>query len=91
MKHNKFGDPQPKGHAEMVEALDERDVDDASALYAEISHDTDDDTPAEFRGYSAEVRHSDSGDEVFSTLGYEDRGDLVNDLKAAGITDVQDL
>lgn len=86
MKRNTFGDPRPKGHEEMVEALDERNAN-PGECNAELSHD---DVDGDYKGWSAEVRNNESGDEIFSTLGYENREDLVNDLKAAGITDVAD-
>lgn len=85
MKRNVFGDPRPTGTAEIVEALEEGPTsgDEVNAL-VEFS-----DGETEFDGWTAEVRMNDSGDEVFSTLGYDNKADLMADLRAAGITDIQ--
>jgi hypothetical protein len=87
MKHNMFGEPRPANYAEIIEALDEtgRSGDECSA---DVEYADD---QGEFKGWTADVRDSESGDSVFGTLGYADKGDLLKDLKAAGITDINEL
>lgn len=90
MRRNKFGDPRPKGSEEMADALEEKgwEISDGELLNAEIDHNSD---GGEYDGYTAEVRENDNGNEVFATLGYADRADLVKDLEMVGITDISDL
>lgn len=81
MRYNAFHEPRPRGSAEMVEALEERDADPEDC---EATIERGDDQ-GDFAGWTAEVRNED-GDEVFATLGYgEDKAGLEADLKAAGI------
>lgn len=88
MKRNLFGDPRPKGSEEMIEALDEGEAL-ADSVNAEISHSDED---GEYSGWCAEVRDSDTGTEIFSTLGYgDDKAALIADLKAAGITEINEV
>ena len=90
MHRNTFGDPRPNGYAEMDEAIEERNPD-RHEMVADISHEEGDGEGDLYAGYCAEVRTAEEGDEVFSSLGYAERDDLIKDLAAAGITEVNDL
>lgn len=84
MKRNTFGDPQPKGAAEISEALGERDINEP---WGTISLDEESDPP--FAGWSAELSGKDSDgediDSPINTLGYPTKEALIADLEAAGV------
>lgn len=89
MKRTMFNDPRPKGHAEIVEALDELGIDPGSA-HAMIDEPGDDGQGG--HGWSAEVdAPTDDGDIAsFSTLAYDTKEELLADLKASGVEDIED-
>lgn len=87
MKHNIFGEPRPANYDEMTQALDEVGAD-ASECCADIEYS---DEEGDFHGWTADVRDSNTGDSLFGTLGYADKGDLLKDLEALGITDVNEI
>ena len=89
MKRSMFNDPRPIGHAEIVEAMDELGIDpsNARALIDEPGEDGFGN-----HGWSAEINAPDEKDEIqsFSTLAYPTKDQLLADIKAAGITDIED-
>jgi hypothetical protein len=89
MKRSMFNDPRPKGHAELVEAMDELGMD-ADVATAVLEEEPGEDGFGG-NGYSAEVFDYDSEDErlEFSTLAYDTKEELIADLKAAGITNFE--
>ncbi|WLR90915.1 hypothetical protein [Shinella zoogloeoides] len=95
MKRSKFGEPRPANADEIVEMLADAGLD-ASDVYAEISSDVWDPEANGFdginmTGYTAEIRNSDEGDELGTTIGFEQRADLIQILHAAGITEIETL
>lgn len=84
-----FGDPRPKGQDEITESMNELGVD-PSAARAVIDSPNDDGHGG--HGWSAEIDAPGEDDEMvnFATLAYETREELVADLKAVGITDIED-
>lgn len=89
MKRSMFNDPRPKGHAEIVAAMDELAMD-ANSAEAMIDEPGEDGFGG--HGWTAEVADYDAEDErqEFSTLAYDTKEELVADLKAAGITRIED-
>ena len=87
MKRNLFGDPRPANYDEIIEALDQRDADPIECN-AELTFNEDE---GDYHGWSAEVRDNATGNEVFTTLGYESKEALIRDLEAARITDYIEL
>ncbi len=87
MKRNIFGDAQPIGTDEIVDAIDEKGLN-PSETSATISLNEDDDEP--FKGWVAELVGDDEDGEthIINTLGYIEQRDLITDLKAAGITSI---
>lgn len=78
MKRNAFGDPQPLGFDEIMEALMEKDWQ-PEQCYVMVQHDEDE---APFGGWTAEI----AGDnDIVNTLGYADKDALLKDLKSAGL------
>lgn len=89
MQRTMFNDPRPKGHAEIVEALDERGLD-ASMSLARIEEETQDDGFGG-TGFTAEIAGETEDDLIeVHTLAYESKDELLADLKAAGVTDIED-
>lgn len=88
MYRNKFGDPRPASHAELVEALDELDA--SAADLTVIITDGTDTEDAPYNGWNAEISGVDNEGEMvdFGTVGYASQEALRNDLKAAGFTDI---
>lgn len=85
MRRNAFGDARPANYKEMIEALDER-----GAIGDEVNASVEfNEGEGEFSGWTAEVRFNDSGDEVFSTLGYPSKEKIIADLKIACIRDIE--
>lgn len=84
-----FGHPCPKGHAEIVEAMDE-----FGAQPHEIQVMIDEPGPDGFdgNGWSADLMGITSEDVYFdfSTLAYDSKDELLADLKASGLTDIQE-
>ena len=85
MKRNMFGNPRPKNHAEIEEAIGETDLQ-VSTAGAQISKNDEDE--GDEAGWSAEITGEDSDGESIdpiSTLGYPTKDALIADLTAAGI------
>jgi hypothetical protein len=79
MKRNFFGDPVPANFDEIEEALMEIDaVVETVAVLVEFNHEE-----GEFHGFTATI--DDESGSAFTTLGYESKEQLINDLIAAGI------
>lgn len=81
MKFSPLGEPRPANEDEIMEALDHCGAV-ADTVNAEITHDAEE---GDFKGYSAEVRDNETGDEYFTTLGFADLDELRNALVNAGI------
>jgi hypothetical protein len=81
MRRNGFGDPQPLGFDELMDALFEKEWEpEECVVIVEFCND-----PAPFGGWSAEI----AGDNaIITTLGYADKTELQKDLKAAGFRDI---
>lgn len=77
MKRNAFGDPQPSNYAEMVEALDECDTY-AVGGWATVSIGDE-------GGWYASVLDNEDGNELFETVEYQSKDELLKDLETAGI------
>jgi hypothetical protein len=86
MKRNMFGEARPRGYDEIQEAMDDKGLS-GNDVHVTITHSADE---GDFMGYSADCAENDTGDDVFSTLGYASLEDLRKDLIAAGITDIQE-
>lgn len=91
MFRNMFGDPKPKGHLEIVEALDEKGLN--PALCEATIEFAEDPSPfngwcAIITGYSGEI--DEEGDEFIEihTLGYDSKDELIHDLQAANINNL---
>jgi hypothetical protein len=86
MQHNFFGEPVPANYDEIVEAIFELEFD-VTQIFAMI--DYDEDVGSVYNGYTAEIRHNDEENErTFTTMGYADKQELIKDLHAAGITQI---
>lgn len=81
MKRNGFGDPQPLGFDELMEALFEKEWEpDQCFVSVEFVEEE-----APYGGWSAEI----SGDnDIINTLGYADKIELQKDLKAVGFRNI---
>lgn len=88
MKTDSFGGLQPKDLVEMQEAMVRKGVS-ASDVYATVELNDEDEPP--YAGWFVDVKENESGDPVFSSLGYEDKEKLLEDVRALGITDVDVL
>lgn len=88
MKRSMFNDPRPKGHAEIVEAMDELGIDPSEARAMIDAPGPD---GFDGHGWSAEI-DAPVEDEIasFSTLAYDTKEELLADLKASGVTDIED-
>jgi hypothetical protein len=81
MKRNIFGDAQPANFEELSEALFEKDWDTDTCVVI-VEHIEEE---APYGGWVAEI----AGDnDIISTLGYEDKNELLKDLKACGFRDI---
>lgn len=86
MKRNFFGEARPANYDEICDAKNEIGADD---FYAQIENVDDDGFGT--AGWSANVFESMHGEDTFSTLAYADKEKLIADLKAAGITSIEEL
>lgn len=97
MKRNLFGAMRPATEAEIREALDEMMESgfDRSGLEAEITYSDWDPVAPEnginMTGYTAEIRDPETGDELFTTQGFQNREGLVSILHRVGIENVVDV
>lgn len=91
MKIDGFGARQPENFEDIMEVINALDLNpklcSATLSYQEPG---DGDLTDRFDGTSAEVRGSDSdgNPQEFTTCGYADDKELIKDLEAAGITDI---
>ncbi len=88
MRRNYFGEPLPATAEEIIQVLDERDLQ-AEFAQAQIYDAQDEEEP--FRGWVAEISDADTGENRFSTLGFETRDALDAALDAAGIQLIEDI
>lgn len=88
MKRSMFGDPRPLGHAEIVEAIDELGID-LTAARAMVDEPGEDGLGG--HGWTAEISGPDEDDEFqeFSTRAYPTKDQLLADIKASGIDDIE--
>jgi hypothetical protein len=81
MKRNAFGDAQPLGFEELMEALFEKEWE-PSDCFVSVEFVEEE---APYGGWTAEI----AGDnDIITTLGYADKTELQKDLKAAGFRNI---
>lgn len=85
MKRTMFNEPRPKGHLEMIHAMDESEWE-AGDCNAELTFEPTDDGFGN-KGWTAEVRENEGGEDVFMSLAYDKQDDLIADLIALGIAE----
>ncbi len=90
MQRTMFNEPRPKGHAEIVEAIDEAGLD-ASMCTARVEEETENDGFGG-TGWTAEICGEDYDGEPTEvhTLAYESKDNLISDLEAAGIPEIEE-
>lgn len=89
MQRNKFGEPRPSNFAEISEVFSETGKE-PDYCHATIEHEKDNDGFGN-KGWVAEIRENESGETVLTTLAYPEKDDLIADLKAIGISDLDFL
>lgn len=90
MKTNIFGDPRPLGAAEITQAIEEKFLD-ASMAMARIDREDHDDGFGG-KGWCAEIAgepDEDSDMVTINTLAYPTKEQLIADLEAVGIADIE--
>ena len=85
MKRTLFGDPRPKGIDQLWDAIGEV-FEHPNELSARVG--LNEETEGDYAGFGAEIVDAD-GTELI-TCGYETKDALLDDLKAAGITDIEE-
>lgn len=89
MFRSMFNDPKPANFSEMTATMSEMDVD--TALAQAVIYSPDDQASAPFIGWTAEVLPTDAtGENGFETAGWENRDELVNALRSAGVVEIED-
>lgn len=82
MRTNRFGEPRPATLDEISQAMDMVNLL-ASDAQATIRDSRDEEPP--FAGFTAEISHSETGEQSFETCGFPDKEALMDGLEQIGV------